>query len=304
MSAPAAQPSGEPNASVAVVLVTYFSGDSVSTLLDSLAAASTRTTPVVLADNGSTDGAPEKAAERPGVTLLRTGANLGYGKAANLGIRETDTEWVLVANPDIVFLPGAIDALLDTAARWPRAGAIGPLIRTPSGEVYPSARALPTLGTGIGHALCGWWWPSNPWTAAYRQDRQPPSERTVGWLSGSCVLLRREAFDSVDGFDPGYFMYFEDVDLGDRLGRAGWLNVYAPSAEVVHVGAHSTAHHRTAMADEHHASAMRYLARRYPGRRWMAVRAVLRVGLRLRALLSRSVGAITGGATYQDEGKT
>ena len=76
---------------------------------------------------------------------------------------------------------------------------------------------------------------------AYRQETAAACERTAGWLSGSCLLLRREAFDSVDGFDSRYFMYFEDVDLGDRIGRAGWLNVYVPEAEVVHIGGHSTA---------------------------------------------------------------
>ena len=63
---------------------------------------------------------------------------------------------------------------------------------------------------------------------------------SVGWLSGSCLLLRRAAFDAVGGFDARYFMYMEDVDLGDRLGKAGWLNVYVPSAEVLHDKGHST----------------------------------------------------------------
>jgi len=291
-------------APVSLVLVTYSPGESLTTLLDTLPAASSAPLPVVLADNGSVDGAPERAAQRPDVRLVHSNGNVGYGAAANLGIAETDSAWVLVANPDIEFGAGSIDALLDVAARWPRAASVGPLIRTPAGEVYPSARSLPTLGNGIGHALCGWWWPSNPWTAAYRQDRQPPSERAVGWLSGSCILLRREAFDSVGGFDPAYFMYFEDVDLGDRLGAAGWLNVYAPSAEVVHVGAHSTSRESRAMAEAHHRSALRYLTLRYQGPRWAPLRLVLRVGLHARATLARSISAITGGAKYQDEGRS
>ena len=59
-----------------------------------------------------------------------------------------------------------------------------------------------------------------------------PSERPVGWLSGSCLLVRKAAFDEVNGFDERYFMYMEDVDLGDRMGRAGWQNVYVPAAEI------------------------------------------------------------------------
>jgi N-acetylglucosaminyl-diphospho-decaprenol L-rhamnosyltransferase len=283
-----------------VVVVTYDSGDSLETFLSSLGPASARPVQVVVTDNASTDGAPEvAAAAHDNVTVLQTGANLGYGRAANRGVAATDTEWVVVANPDIVWSPGALDELVEAAGRWPRAGSIGPLIRTPEGSVYPSARALPALGAGIGHALVGWWWPSNPWSAAYRQDRGEPTERTAGWLSGSCVLLRREAFESVGGFDDGYFMYFEDVDLGDRLARKGWLNVYVPSAEVLHVGAHSTAQHPEKMTEEHHRSAMRYLAARYPGRRWFWLRWVLSVGLRVRARLARNMKAITGGAHYQ-----
>jgi N-acetylglucosaminyl-diphospho-decaprenol L-rhamnosyltransferase len=270
---------------VSVVAVTYSPGPALSQFLDSLAAASSEPVPVLLADNGSTDGAPELAAERPGVRVLATGGNLGYGRAANLGVAATDTEWVVVSNPDVVWQPGALDELLKVAARWPRAGAVGPLIRTERGEVYPSARELPSLGQGIGHALLGTVWPGNRWTRRYRRE-QLPIERVAGWLSGSCLLLRRAAFDSVHGFDPRYFMYFEDVDLGERLAAAGWLNVYAPSAEIVHTGSHATEQNKQAMFLEHHRSAYRYLAGRYPGRRWAPVRLLLRTGLMARARLA------------------
>jgi N-acetylglucosaminyl-diphospho-decaprenol L-rhamnosyltransferase len=272
---------------LAVVSVTYSPGDSLAEFLTSLEKATTRPYRVVLADNGSIDGAPEAAAaadER--VELLRIGENVGYGAAANRAVAGLPAEvgWVLVANPDIVVDPGALDTLIEAGDRWPRAGALGPLIRT-GGEVYPSARLQPSLGRGVGHALFAAVWPANPWTRSYRQEGSV-AERTAGWLSGSCVLLRREAWDSVDGFDPRYFMYFEDVDLGDRLGRAGWLNVYVPDAEVVHTGGHATerdAPTSTRMLAEHHRSAYRFLADRYRGARWAPVRFGLRVGLGLRA---------------------
>jgi len=285
---------------VSVVVVTFSPGETLKSFITSLRTASDRTVPVVLADNGSTDGSPEAAAtEFDNVRVLPTGGNLGYGRAANLGVAATDTEWVVVANPDIIWRPGSLDQLLAATARWPRAAALGPLLRTDTGEVYPSARSLPSLGRGIGHALFGWWWPSNPWTASYQQDRATPAERVAGWLSGSCLLLRRLPFESVGGFDPEYFMYFEDVDLGDRLGRAGWLNVYVPTAEVVHSGSHSTAHHAERMNVEHHRSALRYLSRRYSGRRWLPVRVALRAGLAARLRLAGRVGQISGGARYQ-----
>jgi N-acetylglucosaminyl-diphospho-decaprenol L-rhamnosyltransferase len=286
--------------SLAVIAVTFSPGDSLTAFLDSLAAATHHSVEVVLADNGSEDGSVQAAAAaRPQVRVLPTGGNLGYGRAANLGVRETTTEFVVVANPDIVWEPGSLDELLAATRRWPRAASFGPLIHTPEGAIYPSARSLPSLGRGVGHALFGWWWPSNPWTAAYRVEREAPRERTAGWLSGSCLLLRRDAFDEVGGFDPGYFMYFEDLDLGDRFGQAGWQNVYVPSAAVCHTGGHATSRDAARMALEHHRSAWRYLSGRYRGWKWLPVRWALRAGLALRAVLARSVPRVAAGAEAQ-----
>ncbi|MGH3755733.1 MAG: glycosyltransferase family 2 protein [Pseudonocardiaceae bacterium] len=274
---------------LAVVTVTYSPGDTLETFLDSVAKAASRPLRVLLADNGSTDGAPERALGRDGVQLLRIGENVGYGAAANRGIAGFGPEvgWVVVANPDIEWHPGSLDELLAAAQRWPRAGALGPLIRDPDATVYPSARLLPALGRGIGHAVLGPLWPGNPWTTAYRQSDTALGERTAEWLSGSCVLLRRAAFESVGGFDSRYFMYFEDVDLGDRLGRAGWLNVYVPTAEVTHLGGHATSRVSELMLAEHHRSTYRYLADRHPGPRYAPLRLALRAGLATRSELMR-----------------
>ena len=271
---------------LAVVIVTYSPGETLERFLDTLDKATERPVRVVLADNGSTDGVPERvAAERANVDFVPTGGNLGYGGGVNRGVAELGDEygWVVIANADLEWRAGALDELLAAADRWPRAGALGPLIREPGGEVYPSARLLPSLGRGAGHAVFGKVWPGNPWTRAYRQSEAAVTERTAGWLSGSCQLLRREAFDSVHGFDPRYFMYFEDVDLGDRLGRAGWLNVYVPSAEIMHIGGHSTSKSSARMLAEHHTSAYRYLADRHRGPAWAPVRLALKLALTARA---------------------
>jgi N-acetylglucosaminyl-diphospho-decaprenol L-rhamnosyltransferase len=107
-----------------------------------------------------------------------------------------------------------------------------------------------------------------------------------------------EAFWSVGGFDPGYFMYFEDVDLAERMGRRGWLHVYAPSAVVVHEGGHSTRREPGRMLRVHHESALRYMSRQYPGRRYAPLRLLLRAGLSARLLLSHVNGRIAGGAPF------
>jgi N-acetylglucosaminyl-diphospho-decaprenol L-rhamnosyltransferase len=277
---------------LAVLTVTYSPGQHLDRFLSTLSHATTRPVTVIMADNGSTDGAPEAAAERhPHVRLLRTGANLGYGSAVNRAATEylqglpaeAQPEFFVVANPDVQWGPGCIDELLAAAARWPHAGALGPLVRDPDGSIYPSARHQPSLIRGGMHAVVGPVWRSNPWTAAYRQDREVPSEREVGWLSGSCLLLRRAAFDQVTGFDERYFMYMEDVDLGDRLGQAGWQNIYVPSAEILHDKGHATGRDPARNLAAHHRSTYTFLADRYPSRWQAPLRWSIRAALTVRA---------------------
>ncbi|ORC03237.1 dTDP-Rha--alpha-D-GlcNAc-pyrophosphate polyprenol alpha-3-L-rhamnosyltransferase [Mycobacterium persicum] len=276
-----------------VVAVTYSPGPHLERFLASLSLATERPVGVLLADNGSTDGTPQAAVERyPNVRLLPTGANLGYGTAVNFTVSQLDRlgedwlpDWVIVANPDVQWGPGSIDALLGAAERWPNAGALGPLIRDPDGSVYPSARHLPSLIRGGMHALLGPVWPGNRWTKAYRQEYLEPSERAVGWLSGSCLLLRRSAFTQVGGFDERYFMYMEDVDLGDRLGKAGWLSVYVPSAEVLHHKGHSTGRDPATHLAAHHQSTYIFLADRHGGWWRAPLRWTLRGSLAVRSRL-------------------
>ncbi|GAA2069053.1 glycosyltransferase family 2 protein [Williamsia deligens] len=289
------------DATVGIVTVTYSSGEHLRAFLASLGEATVRPVQVVLADNGSTDDSLEVARrDHPDVTILHTGANIGYGAAANRGVAEIDPsmEFVVVANPDVEWKPGSIDELIAVARRHPRAGSVGPLIREPDGSVYPSARSVPDLVSGTGHALAGKVWKNNPWTARYRHLDADIAERAVGWLSGSCLLLRRTAFDSVNGFDSRYFMYMEDVDLGDRLGRAGWLNVYAPSAEIIHRKGHVAGADPEAMLPAHHRSAYRFQADRHPGPAWAPLRGALAAGLFLRSKVTVSAArrGAAGGA--------
>ena len=278
----------QPVPPVGVVTVTYSSGEYLRNFLRTLKTATTAPVQVVIADNGSDDGAPEAAAAAdPAVTLVHTGGNLGYGGGMNRGVAalDPDVEFIVIANPDIEWSPGSLDELLAAARRWPRAGALGPLITEPDGTVYPSARRVPDLVSGTGHALLGKVWKNNPWTVRYRNEDADLVERPVGWLSGSCLLVRRAAFESIDGFDSRYFMFMEDVDLGDRLSTAGWLNVFVPSAVAMHAKSHSVSRHPERMIAAHHDSAYRFQADRHPGPAWAPVRWGLRAGLAVRAKL-------------------
>lgn len=275
---------------LAVTTVSYGSGDVLEGFLESVPAASSYPLIIVVADNGTNDTTVALLTTASSARYLPLERNRGYGGAMNEAIRSlpADVRWVLVSNPDVVLTAGAIDALVAAGESDPRVGAVGPAIMT-NDEVYPSARAVPSLRTGIGHALFANIWLGNPWTRAYRRDSsRDPVRRDAGWLSGACVLVRKSAFDELGGFDDGYFMYFEDVDLGYRLGKAGYRNVYEPAAVVVHSGAHSTSDHSARMIAVHHQSARRFLTRKYSGWHLWPVRVVLVIGLDLRsALLSR-----------------
>lgn len=277
---------------ISVVTVSYGSAHVLSGFLGSVPAASAHALDVIVVDNkpNGSDGVSELTAQH-GARYLPMSRNAGYGRAMDAGAATApaSVKWIVISNPDIVFAPGAIDAMVAAAETSPDIGAVGPVVLTPEGDVYPSARSIPSLRTGVGHALLANVWPQNPWSRTYRQESEaPPRTRDAGWLSGSCMLVRRSAFDAVGGFDPGYFMYFEDVDLGYRLGQAGWRNVYTPDASVTHAGAHSTEQHSGLMIRAHHKSAYRFLASRYHGWKLWPVRAGLRISLGVRGwLLSR-----------------
>src|SRR5690606_17794439 len=114
-------------------------------------------------------------AESHGAVYLPIGSNRGYGGAVNAAVAtlSADVRWVLVSNPDVVLQPGAIDELIAAAEADQRIGSAGPSILTAEGTVYPSARAIPSLRTGVGHALFVNLWAGNPWTRAYRREAEP-----------------------------------------------------------------------------------------------------------------------------------
>lgn len=285
------------NKPIAVITVTYSPGEYLEKFLDSVPGATSDSAIVILADNGSTDGVPEAAAaSNPSVEFWPTGGNVGYGSAINFAVKnlrdrrtagEINSEFFVVSNPDVVFDEGSIDDMIACAHRWMDRGEnvadVGPYIRQSDGSAYPSARAVPNLVNGIGHALWGGIWKNNPWSASYRDNSDMTTERVVGWLSGSCLLIRWDAFDAVGGFDERYFMYMEDVDLGDRFTRAGYVNVFCPSAQITHAVGHAAGKNPEKMLPAHHESAYRFQADRHP--RWyqFPVRVALKLGLTARA---------------------
>ena len=276
-------------ARVAVVTVSYGSEDVLGPFLASLPSASRQPLHVIVADNKPT--APTNTVKTMTISAAATyvpmPSNRGYGCAINTAVRHLGPEidWVVVSNPDVTVNPGCIDILLESV-RDSTIGAVGPRILSSDGATYPSARAIPSLRSGVGHAIFANLWPKNPWTRSYRKETEvEPMRRDAGWLSGAFLMIRRSVFDEVNGFDESFFMYFEDVDLGYRIGRLGLRNVYEPAAIVVHTGAHSTSTHdeSAGMIRAHHDSAQKFLFKKYSGPWLLPIRALLAIGLGIRS---------------------
>lgn len=273
----------------AVVTVSYGSEQVLPAFLGGLSTDIASGVHVVVADNAPAPESPVGGiVAAAGAHYLPLAANHGYGGAVNRAVSSlsSEIEWVLISNPDVVLEPGVIDVLVKTGSESSDVGSVGPVVLTAEGAVYPSARDVPSIRIGVGHALFANLWPENPWTRQYQRSNESGDRRDAGWLSGSCLLVRRSAFERIGGFDDDFFMYFEDVDLGYRLGLAGFRNVYQPATSVVHTGAHSTRTNQAAMVAAHHESARRFLKKKYSGWQLAPVRWILGLGLAVRSRLA------------------
>lgn len=218
---------------------------------------------IVVADAGSTDGtAATIAATFPQVRVLEL-PNLGYGACANLGVRQLGADRVVIANADVTFEPdsaAAFDASLDDR----EVGIVGPLVVHPDGTRQHSARLEPGVLTAVLHAIGGLWWPTNPWTRRYRgADLDVDRRQPVDWVSGCCLAVRRDVFEQLNGFDPGYFLFLEDVDLAHRARAAGHRVVFDPSVRVVHRVGGAIDRDRPAARRAHARSLVRWTRRRH-----------------------------------------
>ena len=199
-------------------------------------------TETVVVDNHSGDGVAEVLArDFPRVRLLNNPGNFGYARAVNRGIAETSGEFVLVMNPDCTLDPGAVGALIGHLRAHPRSAIVGPRIVNPDGSLEYSARAFPDHLAFLfnRYSLLTRWFPGNPYSRRYLlTDWDHATVRDVDWLSGACLMVRREAIRQVGPMDERFFMFNEDVDWCRRMKLAHWTVTYVPEAGAVHhVGA-------------------------------------------------------------------
>ncbi len=204
---------------------------------------------VTVVDNASTDNSAVVASSFASVKVIGSETNMGYGRANNLGMSTALGRYLLVLNPDTVPQADALKLLIDFADRHSRAGIVAPRLLNPDSSVQASAFHFPTLLMSVidlfplpgivpgrirqwlaGSALNGRY-PKESMDAPFRMDHP----------LGACMLLRREAYEQVGGFDPNLFMYSEEIDLAMRYKQRGWERWQLPAARVIHLGGQSTA---------------------------------------------------------------
>ena len=228
------------------VIVTYNSLSVIDECLRSLADSGVELSRVYVVDNNSSDATVDHISESYfGVNVIRSPENLGFSRANNLGVRAGSSDVVVFSNPDVIFLPGAVHSLVEQLTSRRTIGICGPLLVDRDQRPRPESYLLPTsvLGTFLLYSYL--------WRVAYRVgeffDRlfwpRPPRRRAA--LSGACLAVRREDFLRVGGFDEDLFMYFEDLDLCERILRIGLEVVQLPKARVVHLGGRTYTGSRT-----------------------------------------------------------
>jgi len=249
------------DAPLAVVVVNYQSYDELRDCLTSLRSAGGHHQVVVVDHASDATAADALTSAFPEVRFLRVAANEGFAAGVNRGARAAaGSPFILLLNPDCVVRPATGDALLAWMRGHPDVGAAGPRIHNADGTLQPTARKFPDLTTGFA-GRSSWLTrvlPKNPLSRHNLLGREEATEPLdVDWVSGACLIARREAFEAIGGMDEGFFLYWEDADFCRRLHEAGWRVVYVPSVTITHVGGRSSRHSARASLEAFHRSAFR-----------------------------------------------
>ena len=229
-----------------IAIVSYNAKEELSACLDSVfASTGLDSFEVIVADNASGDGTVEMLADRfPRVRVIASPQNLGFGRASNLCWQEAKSSLVLFLNSDTVVFHRAVDRLVELARKRPEAGAIGPRLLYPDGEIQMSFGPMPGIASELLQKL---------WNAGYARGKGPlrsavrrrySREQYADWVSAACLLTRRDALETVSGFDENFFLYSEDVDLCARVRATGARILFTPEVEIVHLVGRSVAKNR------------------------------------------------------------
>jgi N-acetylglucosaminyl-diphospho-decaprenol L-rhamnosyltransferase len=265
----------------AVVVVTY---DALPWIEHCL--ASVRGEHVVVVDNGSRDGTVAFVRERfPEVRVVES-ENRGLGAGWNVGIRETESRYVLLLNADAWLRGDALERLLEFADARPRAAVVGPRLLNPDGTLQRSVRGFPTLWRlATEYFFLRKLAPrTRALNAFYAGGFDHDEVREAEFVMGACMLVRRDAIDEVGPLDEEFFLFSEETDWCYRFRQAGWEVFFFPDAECVHVGG---ATHGGRLYRENLLGHLRFLRKHDGARTAERARRLLLAALRLRGVLFR-----------------
>ena len=273
--------------SLSLVIVNYNTAEDLrkclTTLKEKLGSRET-----IVVDNGSTDGSREMVLDEfPWARLVDNPGNPGYASACNKGLAEASQPYALILNSDVEFLEDGLEEVLEYLDAHPEVGALGPMVLNSDGSPQMSCRRFPSMRENLVHGFLGDFWPDNPLSRSYQmKDMRRDEICEADWVSGAAMFLRRSALEGVGGFDEGYFMYVEDVDLCWRLKQAGFKVAYHPSFRLIHHIGRTSSQQSARMLYEHHRSMYIFFRRRYTGWKRIALLPLVLAGLASRFLLS------------------
>jgi GT2 family glycosyltransferase len=219
---------------VAVVVVSY---ETRHTLVEGLAALVREpgATEIVVVDNASGDGSAQAVREGfPRVRLIANPTNVGFGTGCNQGARASRAPLLLFLNPDATLAPAALGALAALLEARPRVGVVGPRTRSADGAIQVSTGPDLTLLSELRQRRLVRGVARRDPAALAEAEALHAVEREADWVSGACLMIRREAFEAVSGFDERFFLYEEDADLCLRVRQSGWQVMFTPAAEARH----------------------------------------------------------------------
>jgi GT2 family glycosyltransferase len=219
---------------VSALIVSRNSKDQLLECLKSFFASADVPVEAVVVDNDSSDGSPAAVTDEfPQATVLVQSKNLGYGRAANIGLERCQGRFVLLLSPGVVLDPQCVGRLADFLLTRPDAGAVGPRLLLPGGKLDPDARrAFPSPSTLFYQTVgLSKLFPKSARFGRYNMGHVPESDvHEMDAGTAACLMLRASALDRVGFFDPRYYMFGEDLDLCYRLKIGGWKIFYLPTA--------------------------------------------------------------------------
>jgi GT2 family glycosyltransferase len=224
---------------VSALIVSHNNRELVLQCLRAFYAAADVPVEAVIVDNASTDGsAAAITSEFPDATVLvEQKKNLGYGRAANIGLERCKGRFVLLLNPDITLQAQAVGRLADFLLTRPDAGAVGPRLLMADGRKDPDARRSFPVPRTLFYRTVGLdrLFPKSPRYGRHNMGHMDEADvHEIDAGTADCLMLRMAAVDRVGFFDPRYFMFGEDIDLCYRLKLGGWKVFYLPSASASH----------------------------------------------------------------------